>query len=168
MVRTLGFHCHGPGSFSGQGTETLRDMRCCRKKKRETRNTHMCLRNGLSTTASKPPNREKVFLFHKWGTNRTTTGNKEAIPINTVTIHDRSQTETYREATRLLKTITDRNTLSLQSGAKTITTKEKISQVKTSSKSKPPTYVAELMEERPLKKKKSNREITDEDGGEGM
>ena len=56
----------------------------------------------------------------------------------------------------------------MQSGAKTITTKEKISQVKTSSKSKPPTYVAELMEERPLKKKKSNREITDEDGGEGM
>lgn len=95
----------------------VRELRHCEtcgaaeKKKRETRNTHMCLRNGLSTTASKPPNREKVFLFHKWGTNRTTTGNKEAIPTNTVTIHDRSQTETYREATRLLKTITDRNTL---------------------------------------------------------
>lgn len=131
MVRTLGFHCHGPGSFSGQGTETLRDTRCCRKKKRERLETPTCV-SGMAFQPQHPsyPTGEKVFLFHKWGTNRTTTGNKEAIPTNTVTIHDRSQTETYREATKLLKTITDRNTLSLQSGAKTITTKEKISQVR--------------------------------------
>lgn len=94
MVRTLGFHCHGPGSVSGQGTETLQDMWYCQKKKTEPRNTHMCLINGLSTTASKPPNREKVFLFHKWGTNQQPQGTKKRSPPHTVTIQDRSQTET--------------------------------------------------------------------------
>lgn len=78
----------------------IRELRCGKtcgtaKKKgreREPRNTHVCLRNGLSTTASKPPNREKVFLFHKWGTNQTMTGNKEAIPA-TYRNHSRQATD---------------------------------------------------------------------------
>ena len=78
----------------------VREQRHCKtcgtakKKKTEPRNTHMCLRNGLSTTASKPPNREKVFLFHKWGTNQQPQGTKKRSPPHTVTIQDRSQTET--------------------------------------------------------------------------
>jgi len=80
----------------------VRELRHCKtcgtakkkKRQREPRNTHVCLRNGLKTTASKPPNREKVFLFHKWGTNRQPQGTKKQSPPHTVTIQDRSQTET--------------------------------------------------------------------------
>ena len=34
MVRVLGFHCHGPGSITGQGTEILQAVWHGKKKKK--------------------------------------------------------------------------------------------------------------------------------------
>ena len=35
VVRILGFHCYGPVSVTGQGTELLQAAWCSQKKKRE-------------------------------------------------------------------------------------------------------------------------------------
>ena len=39
VVRILGFHCHGPGSISGQGTKILQAAWQKKKKRKKTEGT---------------------------------------------------------------------------------------------------------------------------------
>ena len=41
VVRILGFHCHGPGSISGQGTKILQAAWQKRKKERKVKEQYL-------------------------------------------------------------------------------------------------------------------------------
>ena len=51
VVRILSFHCHGPGSVPGGGTEPVQSSWCGQKKKKES--DQMCASSAPSFSGSK-------------------------------------------------------------------------------------------------------------------